>query len=140
MATKIKRPDTAFSTSRRQQRAPRKKEESFLDFLRSLPCIVTGGPAEAAHVRYSSIPHGKRETGAGERPDDRWAVPLSPDEHRLGNDSQHAMSERAYWRSRGIDPLIIAALLYSAYQAGDREGAEHVCYGARNLHLWIGGK
>jgi hypothetical protein len=43
-----------------------------------------------------------------EKADDRWAVPLSPAEHRR----QHSMNERDYWQSVGIDPLQVALALY----------------------------
>ena len=124
----IRRPATAFALSSGKKR-PREKNAAHLDFIRSLPCIVTGGEAEAAHVRYSSLPHGKRATGASERPHDRWAVPLSPEQHRLGNHSQHSMNEQAYWKGVGIDPLIIAALLWGA--TGDYEAGVLICQHAR---------
>ena len=124
----IRRPSTAFPQSAGQKR-PRQKSPVHLDWLRTLPCVVTGQQAEAAHIRFGSWQHGKRETGMGERPDDKWCVPLSPEEHRLGNRSQHTMSERRYWNEKGIDPVIIAALLWAV--SGDTEAGQSICLNAR---------
>lgn len=135
--SRVPKKATAFPLSHGLKR-PRVEDAAYLKFIRSLPCLVTGGKAEAAHVRYGSLPHGKRETGMSEKPDDRWAVPLSPDKHRLGPGNQHSMSERRFWTSVGIDPLCVAALLRMAYLADDREAAEQVCAGARQLALWQG--
>ena len=116
-----------------RKRHPRVKDDGYLAFLHSLPCIVTGRVGvEAAHIRFGSLPHGKRPTGMSEKPDDRWAVPMSPEEHR----TQHTMSERGYWSGKGIDPLVTAALLWSAFHADDLDGAISVCQSARELILW----
>lgn len=93
-----------------KQRSPRKTDARHLAFIRMLPCLVTGrGPVEAAHVRYADLPKGKRYTGKGEKPDDRWAVPLHPEVHR----EQHSMSERAFWDKQGIDPCAVALQLFA---------------------------
>lgn len=134
MATRIKLPDTAFSLSGGPRKRPREKDEGHLQFLRGLFCVVTGAPAEAAHIRMGSLMHGKRETGAGERPSDKWAVPLSPAEHRLYNDSQHNMGERKYWEAKSIDPIVIAALLWTV--TGDQEAGEMICRNARRIAPW----
>ena len=88
-------------------------------------------PAEAAHIRYGSQDHGKPHTGKSEKPSDKWVVPLSPEEHRLGNQSQHTMNERDYWDRVGIDPLIVAALLWTV--SGDHEAGMLICNAARRV-------
>lgn len=109
------RPSTAFTLSGTRKR-PRMHKDSHLAWIRTLPCVVGGEyGVEAAHIRYGSLPHGKRETGKSEKPDDCWSVPLAPDLHRL----QHSMNERTFWERYGIDPLVVAALLYLA--SGDDE-------------------
>ncbi len=88
------------------------KNPSHLDLVRSLPCLLSGRPAEACHVRYADAKYGKRESGLGRKPDDKWTVPLSPDLHRLANASQHAGNERKWWEQFGVDPLEVAKKLW----------------------------
>lgn len=102
-----------------RQRQPRKHDPGHLAFVRSLPCVVCGNDieTEAAHVRFAAPHAGKRQTGKGEKPDDRWTIPMCGKCH----DEQHEGSEAAFWQSRGIDPLFIAMALYGAtgdYEAG----------------------
>lgn len=129
MAHLIRRPPTAFPLSATKR--PRKPCVEHLRFVHDQPCLICGAPGEAAHVRYASAAHGKVETGAGRRPDDRWVVPLCPAHHREGADAQHNHNERDWWEQHGIDPLVIAALLWSC--TGDDEAARHICLNAR-LH------
>lgn len=120
-AFEIARPISAFSVDRRsRQRAPRKINSSHLAWIRTLPSLVPGeGNVEAAHVRYADPLYLKRGTGKGEKPDDKWVVPLCASAHR----AQHTMNERQFWRERGIDPLRIALLLY-AHSGNDLVGEE----------------
>lgn len=128
MAFMISKPDTAFRNDGRRARKkqPRERAEAHLAFIRTLPCLVTGKtPVEAAHVRYGDARYGKPKVGMAEKPDDHWAVPLSPDEHRR----QHSMNERAYWQSVGIDPVLVASLLWSS--TGKVEAAMQIIQHAR---------
>ena len=102
------------------QRRPRVESGSHLDFIRSLPCLICGAQAEAAHIRMSAAHVGKINPGVGARSDDAWTVPLCPDHHRNGPQSQHGVGdEAAWWKSHGIDPLLIALALWKA--SGDYE-------------------
>lgn len=95
----------------------RERKEAYLDFIRSLPCLVTRREGvEAAHVSYPEPRAGKLGRGKGAKESDCWAVPLCPEEHRR----QHSMGEKAYWRSVGIDPVTTAAFLYAAYPSRER--------------------
>ena len=108
---------------------PREKNERHLDFIRTLPCLLCGAPAEAAHIRASYIHFGKPATGAAEKPSDKYAVPLCPEHHRLGNNSQHVAGyEREWWDEHGIEPVIVAALLWSV--TGDYEAGLLICESA----------
>jgi len=81
---------------------------TYLDLIRQLPCILSGRPAEAAHIRYADSRFGKTETGAGRKPDDMWCLPLAPELHRLNIGCQHdAGDERAWWAQWGLEPLEI---------------------------------
>lgn len=86
---------------------------TYLDIIRQLPCILSGRPAEAAHIRYADAKYNKPETGAGRRPDDKWCLPLAPELHRLNTGCQHdAGDEAAWWAQWGIDPLEICTNLW----------------------------
>lgn len=121
MAYELIRPATAFSVTRTKQRKPRQKDDTHLRWVRSLPSLVPGsGHVEAAHIRYADPRYFKRETGMGEKPDDRWVVPLCAEEHRR----QHAMNEQDYWIAAGIDPVFVAAMLWN--NTGNDEAAEQI--------------
>lgn len=122
-AFQIKRPDTAFALSTGKQKRPREHDDKHLKFVRSLPCAtcLSRVGVEAAHVRYGALQYGKRETGASEKPHDKWTVPLCAADHR-GPEGQHASGEKAWWDEKGIDPLALAAALFAS--SGDEEAGE----------------
>lgn len=89
-----------------------KKSAKYLDFIRRLPCCVTGVMGvEAAHVSFSSPWHGHYGRGRGSKASDRWCVPLSSFEHR----AQHSMNEQEYWLVKQIDPHLLALTLYGIW-------------------------
>lgn len=108
------------------QRQPRVNDPEHLAFVRRLPCIICKNNIEsqAAHIRYGEPDIGKRHSGMGEKPDDRWAVPLCQKDH----DHQHSLNERHYWELAGKDPLAIAAALYEV--SGDFEAGERIALAA----------
>lgn len=122
----------AFSLSAGKKR-PRINMAGYLDWIRDLPSVLSGrSPVEACHIRFGSYPHGKRETGKSEKPDDIWCLPMTPDEHH----AQHATNERKFWQSKGIDPLLVCSLLFVAYHRDDRDAALLVLQSARELVSW----
>lgn len=128
MAMAIRKLPTAFSiTKPAVAKRPRQKIVAHLDFIRSLPCLITGvRDVEAAHIRYGNTRWGKRSTGMGEKPDDQWVVPLSQKVHR----EQHDFGdEELWWREKGIDPVLIALALWRA--SGDEQAAESIISEAR---------
>jgi hypothetical protein len=129
-AARVPRHPEAFSRdSSLRQRRPRVTAAKHLDWIRTLPCVLTLRSAEAAHIRFADPRFAKRSTGIAERPDDKWAVPLSPEMHRLHNDSQHNRNEREFWRSHGIDPCLLAAALW--INSGDDDAAGLILREAR---------
>jgi hypothetical protein len=130
-AQRIVRPDTAFSldTPGRRQKRPRQHANKHLEWIRTLPCVVTGAKTniEAAHIRYADARYAKRAVGTGEKPDDKWAVPL----HRVPHQEQHSMSEEAFWAMQGLDPVMIAAALWAC--SGDDEAGEQIIREFRKL-------
>ncbi len=108
-----------------RQRLPRIKDRDYLDFIRSLPCVICGAKSEAAHVRYSSAEYGKTDTGAAKKPDDRWCVPLCSEHHTQSNDAQHQRGERVWWELHGVNPLELCLNL-SAIRDSDTPDAVSV--------------
>jgi hypothetical protein len=99
------------------QRQPRKPDPGYLTWLRTQRCAcgcLKGPPCDAAHLRASSVEHGKDFTGMGRKPDDRWALPLLHAHHM----SQHDYGdELGWWRAHGIaDPFELCKYYYRRYQ------------------------
>lgn len=120
MAFAIRRPETAFSNAPagKTKKRPREHDGAHLAWIRTLPCVITGErPVDPAHIRYADPAYGKREVGAGEKPHDKYTVPLCRRKH----DEQHNMDERLFWARHGLDPIKIALALHS--NSGDDEQA-----------------
>jgi hypothetical protein len=83
----------------RLSRNPRERSPTYLKKIRHLPCCSCGiDPCgEAAHVRSGSLPHRKRYTGGGEKPSDRYAIPLCYTCHRDGPQALHRIGEAAFF-------------------------------------------
>lgn len=93
---------------------PRIRDAGYLAWLRLQPCCVCGADkSDAAHIRSTTMEmderYGKRPCGAGEKPDDKWAVPMC----RSCHGTQHAMNEMAFWRLHGMDPFALARRYYA---------------------------
>lgn len=92
-----------------RQKQPRIEYPAYLAYVRTQPCMICARPgSDAAHIRTGSLVNKKPHTGFGEKPDDKWALPLCRDHHR----EQHSMNERAFWRRYGINPFLAAIRLY----------------------------
>lgn len=134
MASKLPVETTAFAATRGGgKKRPRVETPDHLDFIRSLGCVFCGKPSQAAHVRYGDLSLGKPDTGAGNKPSDKYTVPLCDDHHR----SQHQISERRWWRDRGVNPVILSALLWQV--SGDHAQGTMIVSNAKTLSLWVGG-
>lgn len=91
----------------------RERNKQHLAKIAQLPCVICGSyPVHVAHIRYS-VPD-KPNPGVGQKPDDRWTVPLCPACHLLSNQAQHSRGERAWWWDAGLDAIAIAVDLYHA--------------------------
>lgn len=113
---------------KKKRQTARHHDDGHLEYLRKLPCVVTGRrPVEAAHIRYGSLIWGKPLTGKGIKPDDRFALPLHPDVHR----AQHEANEFEWWGRVGLDPLVLAMRLWEV--SGDIAEGEKVCAQALKL-------
>ena len=111
-------------------RQPRQHDEKHLRFIRGLPCVVCDDntSTEAVHVRFAC--EGKRHVGLGEKPDDKWTVPLCGKCHRL----QHEQNEQAWWQEQGMDPLKIASGLFKV--TGDHGGGLLTIRACRRKPHW----
>ncbi len=89
-----------------RQREPRVRDQKRLDWLKTQPCVICGAiNTDAAHIRVGSINNGKRSTGFGEKPSDKWCVSLCRPHHR----EQHATGdELKFWDHYGLDPFLVA--------------------------------
>lgn len=109
------KPGSLFKQYTRQRedgglrRALRQEDVAHLALVRKLPCAMCGGePCDAAHVRAPSAAHGKRATPIGQKPDDRWALPLCRKHH----DAQHRLPEIRFWWDAQISPVKLCMDLY----------------------------
>lgn len=98
-----------------RQRDPRQEDSKHLAFIRTQPCCLPfcKREAEPAHLRMDNLAIGKELTGKGEKPHDRFTVPLCPYHHRIGVDCQHNNNEKEWWERTGINPWAIAASLWT---------------------------
>ena len=105
------------------QRQPRERDNAYLAWCRRQCCVVgaiTGWPCsgriDPAHIRYSDARAGKTNPGAGNKPDDKWCLPVC----RTHHDAQHNHgNEQKWWCAEvGADALDLARAVYGAFQAG----------------------
>jgi hypothetical protein len=114
----IERPGTllkrAFALRDAMKSEGPERGEAYLDHIRACPCLHCGQDpcGEASHLRSASGAHGKA-SGTGKRPDDRWALPVCPEHHRLAQRAQHQIGERAFWSDLGIDPFLTCQRLWA---------------------------
>ena len=92
----------------------KKKRESYLAFIKTLPCVVTryqGSKVDAAHISTQSPAHGHLGRGKGGKAADRWTLPLSRSEHIR----QHSMKEMDYWKLVELDPHLVCLVLWGLW-------------------------
>lgn len=86
----------------------RERNKKHLIAVSQLGCILCGvRPVQVAHIRMRAP--GKPNPGMGQKPSDRYVVPLCYTHHT----EQHSMGERRFWELKGVDPLAIADKLYN---------------------------
>lgn len=124
-------PEGGWGSRLKPERTPRVLKASHIAFIKTLPCVCCKATytetlgCDPAHIRTGSPLHGKEPTGAGERPSDRWCLPLCRHHH----DKQHGTgSERNFWAVYRIDPFLLALVLWGV------TGDEHAAVKAIQLH------
>lgn len=101
------------------KRRPEKKP-AYLEFIRRLPCVVTGQyGVQAAHLSSSDPTYGHYGRAKGTKASDRWALPLHPEEHAR----QHSGNEMAYWLATGVNPHELALVLFGIWADYDSDTA-----------------
>lgn len=109
------KPDRELRARKPKRERGRQEDPAHLALVRRCPCIVTGITVgvEAAHIRMSARGGGKVNPGIGQKPSDRWVLPLCADAHR----EQHSGREQDFWDRHDIDPLRTAERLYDLSEA-----------------------
>jgi hypothetical protein len=83
---------------------------AYLDAVRRLPSCVSGKrPCEAHHLKCA----GGR--GVGMKAEDKWALPLTHDEHINGVERVGSKNEFKWFQDRGINCLDLATALWTAF-------------------------
>jgi ERF superfamily len=92
----------------------RERDRDHLRFVAAQPCLVCGRtPSDPHHIKFAEQP------AMGRKVSDRFTVPICRLHHR---ELHRRGNERAWWQTRGIDPMVIAARLWALTHAA--EGAE----------------
>lgn len=107
------------------------KSASYLAFIRTLPCCVTGRrDVEAAHLSFPATKYGHYGRAKSSKTHDRWALPLSSDAHRV----QHSGNEEQFWLAVGINPHVLALTLFGLW-SDLKDEAEPFCAAIINKSL-----
>ena len=79
----------------------RERDRNHLRFVASQPCLICGRtPSDAHHIKFAE------QRAMGRKVSDRFTVPICRLHHR---ELHRRGDERAWWRSKEIEPLAIAA-------------------------------
>lgn len=85
----------------------RVRSEAYLRYVRTKPCLICGGQAEAHHLTFAQ-PRAK-----GRKNGDQWTVPLCHGHHMELHD--FAGGERSWWAINAVLPLVWAENSYSQW-------------------------
>ena len=87
----------------------RERDRDHLRFVAAQPCLVCGrAPSDPHHIKFAE------QRTVGRKVSDRFTVPICRLHHR---ELHRRGNERAWWDGQGIDPLIVAATLWSKMHA-----------------------
>ncbi len=123
-------PEGGWGSRLKPFKTPRVKNDTHRQFIKRLPCVcclVRGLQIQAddpMHLRAASALHGKEGAGGAQTSDDRWTLPGCRPHH----DEQHAGAELEFWSRYGIDPFLLALVLWGL------SGDEYAATAAIRLH------
>ena len=87
----------------------RERDRDHLRFVASQPCLVCGRtPSDAHHLKFAE------QRAMGRKVSDKFTVPICRLHHR---ELHRRGNERAWWDKQGIDPLPVAANLWTQTHA-----------------------
>lgn len=128
-------PADGWQSRLKPKRTPRVKNDRHRQFIKTLPCICClverGAEIQAddpMHLRDGSALHGKEPAGAGQTSDDRWTLPGCRPHHNA-----EGGNEQAFWARFGIDPFLLALVLWGVtgdYHAACQVLREHAARAA----------
>jgi hypothetical protein len=96
----------------------RYRDRAHLEFVASQPCLLCGRqPCDAHHLRFM------QPRAMGRRVSDEFAVPLCRTHHR---DVHRHGDEVDWWKSAGIDPVVIAHRLWQHTRLNGTPIQEHI--------------
>jgi hypothetical protein len=96
----------------------RERDRDHLEFVTSQPCLVCGRtPSDAHHIKFAE------QRAMGRKVSDKFAVPICRLHHR---ELHRRGNERVWWQNQGIDPLVVAATLWTRTHAVATADAEIV--------------
>lgn len=97
------------------RRKNRKRDRAYLEFIGSQQCAVclVGRPSVVPWSRVEAHHAGVR--GLMQKSDDRTAIPLCAQHHRLGRDSVHRLGKN-FWAHHGLDKDTLIAEYNRAYE------------------------
>jgi len=86
----------------------RLRSSKYLRHIRTKPCLVCGGQAEAHHVTFAQPRAMSLKNG------DQWCVPLCHEHHMDLHSS--FLGEKSWWSTKGIKPLTWAENEYALWE------------------------
>jgi hypothetical protein len=96
----------------------RERDRDHLRFVASQPCLICGRtPSDPHHVKFAE------QKAMGRKVSDKFTVPICRLHHR---ELHRRGSEFAWWKSKEIDPLPIAARLWATTHAIEPAAVEEV--------------
>jgi hypothetical protein len=87
----------------------RERDRDHLRFVAAQPCLVCGRtPSDPHHIKFAE------QRTMGRKVSDRFTVPICRLHHR---ELHRRGNEHAWWQKQGVDPLVIAASLWTKTHA-----------------------
>lgn len=125
LGPRINKGELAIGVSKRRRFRTPGQSRKHLDWLETLPCIVTGiEPCGDAHHLLGNLDGLPKGTGRKNR--DKDAVPVIRQIHDEAHDSGN---DDAYFRAKGLDARAIAAALWRV--SGDSAAGMRIIHRAR---------